>query len=397
MRVAIDGTTGLLGRNLLFEILKQHINKLDDIEIVIFGKGTNGYSLQARMEDIIFNDGFDYLKIDKTDENPKIEEIRTRIKYIDFDLTLSDLGISQENLDYLKKVRIDYFYHIAALSSFFDTPSIAKQLEIININGTNALLDLIILINVKKFLFVSSAYNAGSDKLEFLPTDINNTMTFRNPYEKTKLEAELFLLNFAKINKINFQILRITTISGRLIENPIGSINKYDVFYGWGMYFLKQKLNLLKDKSNIDSQPLEINLRVLMHPESTMNIIPADYGAKLLYHISLEDTKDKSFHLVNDLDISINSLVNIMLDSINIKGHHFVDQEPNDKNILEQMYYRTVGKIFTPYMIDPPIKYNNDNVQEIIKKNNLECPLMTDENFKKLIDYAVEHNFGLNI
>ena len=33
MRIVITGATGLLGRNLLFEIIKQDLNNLDDLEI----------------------------------------------------------------------------------------------------------------------------------------------------------------------------------------------------------------------------------------------------------------------------------------------------------------------------------------------------------------------------
>jgi len=126
-----------------------------------------------------------------------------------------------------------------------------------------------------------------------------------------------------------------------------------------------------------------------------MNIIPADYAAKLLCVTALDGMSDKSFHLVNDAEISTELTSKLILDTLNIFGWSFVDKEPEDKNQFEQFYYRTVGKIFTPYIIDPPLNYNNDNLKGIMKKENLYCPEMNKENFQKLMDYAKKHNFGL--
>jgi len=393
MRFVIDGATGLLGRNLLFEILKQNIKCLEDIEIIILGKESGGISLDCRMNEIIFDDGFNYLNIDKTIEN--LIDIKCRIKFIEFDLTLPDLGVSQKDFQLLKNESIDYFFHIAALSSFFDTPEIVKQLNIINFEGTKNLLNLIKELHVKHFIYVGSAYHAGSSQREIYPNFFNNTGIFRNPYEKSKLEAELYLKQFAKMENINYKILRITTISGRLIENEIGSINKFDVFYGWGLYFLKYKLKLFKNIENIYSEPLDIKLRIHIHPENTVNIIPADYGAKLLLLTSLNGNKENSYHLANETDFHVKTLLNNILGNLNISGHSFTYDEPDNKTQLEQLYYRSVGKIFTPYIIDPPLHYNNENLQGIIKEKKLKCPEMNETNFQKLLDFAKKHNFGI--
>ncbi len=393
MRIVIDGTTGLLGRNLLFEILKQNLNHLDDIEIIILGKGTNSKSLESRMNEIILEDGFNYLDLNKMSDC--FEEIKSHIIYIDFDLTKPCLGISAEDIEILRKGKIDYFYHIAALSSFFDTPEIVKQLNLINLEGTKHILNLVKDLDVKQFIYVGSAYHAGASQQVIYPDFINKTNIYRNPYEKTKLEAELFLIHFAKVEKISYKIFRITTIAGRLIENEIGSINKFDVFYGWGLFFLKIKTKLYKNAENIYSVPHEIKLRIHIHSESTMNIIPADYGAKLLLHASMNGTTENSFHLVNDSDFKIETLTNSILTNLNITGHSFVNSEPQDKTPFEQLYYRSVGKVFTPYVIDPPLYYNNDNLKGVMKEYNLICPEMNETNFQKLMDYAKRHNFGI--
>ncbi len=80
MRFLLDGTTGLLGRNLLFEIIKQNLNNLDNIEIIILGKESGGICLECRMDEIILNDGFDYLNLDRNSDY--FSYIKSRIKFI---------------------------------------------------------------------------------------------------------------------------------------------------------------------------------------------------------------------------------------------------------------------------------------------------------------------------
>lgn len=59
-RIVITGATGLIGRNLLFEIIKQNMAALDNWEIIILGRGKNEESLEKRISDIINLDGIDY-------------------------------------------------------------------------------------------------------------------------------------------------------------------------------------------------------------------------------------------------------------------------------------------------------------------------------------------------
>ncbi|OGU13832.1 MAG: hypothetical protein A2X61_07275 [Ignavibacteria bacterium GWB2_35_12] len=393
MRFLLDGTTGLLGRNLLFEILKYNLNCLDEIEIIILGKESGGVCLECRMDDIILNDGFDYLNIEKNLDY--FSHIKSRIKFIEFDLTKPCLGLNPDDIQILRKEKIDFFFHIAALLNFNDTHELTKKLYLINFKSNITLINLSIELGIKEFIYVSTAYSAGSTQIEINPDFINRTGFFRNPYEKFKLETELYLLDIAKRENINYKIFRPTTISGRLIEKEIGSINKFDVFYEWARWIMKYKMKILKNSNDAYNQPLGLTFRITMHAESGMNIIPADYAAKLLYYSSLDNLNEKNFHLVNDYDIPTNLAAKLILDTLNIQGYCFVEKEPEEKNKFEQFYYRTVGKIFTPYVIDPPLHYNNDNLKEIKKNYNLTCPEMNEGNFQKLLDYAKKHNFGI--
>jgi len=57
--------TGLLGRNFLFESIKQNINSLSNIEIIILGRSSKEQNIKDRIYEILFNEGVDYLSIQK--------------------------------------------------------------------------------------------------------------------------------------------------------------------------------------------------------------------------------------------------------------------------------------------------------------------------------------------
>lgn len=395
MRIAITGATGLLGRNLLFEILKQNLSSLSDLEIVVFGRQSHRQSLEHRLVNIIRNDGFDYLGVKNEGSDDLLNEIRRRLVCVNFDLTQKDLSISQDGFKKLKGKKIDKLFHVAALSDFRVTPEIRKMLSLINVDGTKHMLDLSKELGVENFIYTGSAYSAGFVEGDIAPDFVNIEGEFRNYYEKTKLLAELYLKDFAKREKINYKIFRLTGIGGRLMEKPIGSICKYDIFYGWMQFFLKQKLKHIKGIRDIYDATVDMPLRIALNKKGGMNIVPADYSAKMIFAACDSDTESRSYHIVNDVDIPNEDAIKIMLESINIRGYEIVGQQPRDKTPFEKLYYRSAGQIFTPYVITGPICYNHDNLRDIRERFKINCPKMTEESLKLLLDYAKADRFGM--
>ncbi len=397
MKIAITGVTGLLGRNLFYEILKQNLNNTN-IKIFVFGRNQGSKSLKQRLIDEIKNDGRMYLGI-TTEQKLKnfFEHFEEVIRPVHFDLAKTDLGISNQDFEELKKQKIEKFFHLAALTDFRVTPLIKKKLDEVNVEGTKKVINLIGEIGVKHLIFSGSAYSAGMTSGIVMPDCANPMGKFRNYYEQTKLIAEDAIKEFSKESKINYQIFRLTGIGGRLIEQPIGHVSKYDIFYGWMMFFFKQRLSSLGEKFSNYNEPLEINVRIALNKKGGMNVAPADYAAKIMYLTSIFGNSNESYHIVNDIDIPNQRCVELMLEALNITGWQIVDDIPKEKNKIERFYYKSVGDIFTPYVMTDKIVYNIDNLESIRKKYKIECPPMTEDNFKKLLNFAKENNFGVKI
>lgn len=397
MRIAITGATGLLGRNLLFEIIKQNLSSLDELELIVFGRQSHNRSLESRIIEIIKKDGLDYLGTEASKSEDLLSDLKKVIIPVEFDLTKKDLSISKDGLEKIKGKKIDKLFHIAALSDFRVTPQIKKALALINVDGTENLLALAKELGVGQFIYTGSAYSAGFVEGDVSPDFVNAEEKFRNYYEKTKLQAELYLKDFAKAHNMNYKIFRLTGIGGRLIEKPLGSICKYDIFYGWMMFFLKQKIKAVKDLRDVYASTANVPIRIALNKKGGMNVVPADYSAKIIYRASISDPGNKSYHVVNDVDIPNEDATRIMLESLNISGSKMVEEEPKDKSTLEKLYYRSAGQIFTPYVITGPICYNHDNLKEIRKRHGIDCPRMTEKNFRALLEFAKADYFGMSL
>lgn len=397
MRIALTGATGLLGRNLLFEILKQNLGKLDDLEILVLGRPQNELPLNERLGTMIAEDGFDYIDVPQAERPELKKKIDQCIIPISFDLVHDKLGISQEEYIRLKNARIDHFFHVAAQTDFRTDKEVEVRLEEVNVRGTQKVLKLIGELNVGQVVYIGSAYSCGSKVGRVEPDYVNLDEHFRNPYEKSKLRAEVEVRRFAREKGVKCKVFRPTTICGRLIEKPTGSINKFDVFYAWGAFFLRLKLKQFKSVDHIYDKPLEVPVRIHFNSNSGLNIVPCDYAAKVLYQASVNGWEGESFHLANNAETPHELYTGSILQGINIKGYSFVPEEPADKNVAEKFYYKTVGKLFTPYASNDPIFFNVSNLGRGLKKIGLACPVVDGQNLVKLIDFAKKKYFNLSV
>lgn len=382
----LTGATGSLGRNLLFEILKQNLSQLSALHIIILGRDQDHYPLKKRIMDIIENDGVHYLALEQEEYESYTSSFEKIITCIHFELD-SDSKLSPEDQKTLSLYPIDQAYHIASHIDFRDSELIREKLWAINVDGTKRVLNLIDTLNVKAFNYVGSAYACGKTSGDIAPDYVNFEQEFRNPYELSKLEAEVLVRKHSETHStVKHKFFRPSTISGRLLENKIGSISKFDVFYAWLFFFLRCKE---KKHGHIGiEQAVEMSCRVTYSSDSGLNIVPVDYVAKALFILSHSDSKENSFHLVNDNECAHSLYVPAMANAINIKGIKAVTEAPlTELNQLEKLYYQTVGKIYTPYVNAKTMNFKTPQNRALPK-----CPEINKENFSRLIDFALVSN-----
>jgi len=295
-------------------------------------------------------------------------------------------------LNILNNVEVDNFFHIASLTDFRNKDSIKQKLFQTNIEGTKFILNLSKVLKVKNFHYISSAYVCGENFGEISPYLINNKR-FHNNYEESKLIAENHVENYCKQNNINYMIYRISTISGRLLEKPIGYINKFDVFYAWAHFFynLRYKMGLLPD------QQLTLKIRLQLSENQGMNIVPVDYAAKLIMAIANDkgfQKAEKKVHIVNNENFDHREQAKNIFELLNITGYTFTNEAPpeSDRNDFEKIYYKFIGDIFDGYLNKGNMVFLTNNLNKF--KNVLKtCPKIHKNNYLKLLEFAIKKQF----
>jgi nucleoside-diphosphate-sugar epimerase len=389
MVVALTGATGLLGSNILFELLKRYEDSPGSLTIWVLGRPGGHHSLRERIRQLLANDGAHYLHTPDTE--PLLECIQT----VDFHLDQPNLGIPEDSFRKMKKEPPHLFIHAAAALDFRDQPAVIAQLQKINVEGTQRALNLAEALGTPGFAMISTAYVCGIRSGVVTPDFTAEGQPFRNPYERSKLDGERLVRRAQQEGRFRRgYFFRPTPICGRLIEPPVGYTPKFDVFYAWLAFFLRLKKRQL---GRMDYEAsAKIDIRVALKPGSGLNIIPADYAAKALVEVSLQQPASNAFHLASPHLTDNYEDLPALLKFINVHLPAFVDEMPPSLNALENLYYhRSVGKIYDPYISKPVPDFSLDSLHQNLPTGFPECPAVKGAVMTQLLKFAKKHDFGL--
>jgi len=394
INIALTGVTGLLGSNILFEIIKTFYLNKQAYHIYLFGRSSKGISFESRIKKELLSTGLIYIFGKESSDDEIIQEFLNNFSFIYYALQEDKLGLTQDDFIKISKTNFDAFIHCAAATGFANDQETFSKVNKVNVIGIKHILTLINEIYINKFIYVSSAYSSGRMSGQVFPDIQYQDPFFPNHYQKSKYDAELLVKDFSKSNKLNTLIFRPSTIGGRLIEEPFGAVNKYDVFLGFAKGFIKIKSVFRGSWINIVEDLYSIPLRMHIHPESGLNIVPVDFCAKLIVYAALNISKSQSYHLANHNFILHKKYFPLIFDRIKIEGVNYIDYLPNDQSEIERVYYDNLGAIFDHYITQPPLYFDNQSMKELEKASGVTCPEINHNTFNTFMDYAIKNNFG---
>ena len=179
MKVLVTGPDGLLGSNLIRELLSR------------------GYSVTAMME----ND-----KKSLTIENLPIQRI------------VANLLNTQDIIN--ATVGVDIVIHCAASTSMF--PARSEIINKVNIGGTQNIVDACKKNKVKRLIYVGTANSFGSGNLDNLGTEKNlySSEHYGLDYMDSKYKAQLIVLENAKNGSLNAIVVNPTFMIGPFDSRP---------------------------------------------------------------------------------------------------------------------------------------------------------------------------------
>jgi nucleoside-diphosphate-sugar epimerase len=336
--ILVTGTTGLIGRHVLFELLRNSLEGRLDARIALLVRPRCGVGPRERIVSLLNPPSLpEYLA------GVNIDDVLSRITVIEGDLRTESLCDKFERS--IPKSGKLHVVAAAASTNLLPTERARRDVYENNFLGTLNLLRALSGYR-KKVTFLSTAFSTGN-RAGLIPNELLDgpEYPFRTPYEEYKRITEMFLRKEIEGNKGELQILRPSVVCGRLLDAPLHFTSKFDVFYGWGKIFYR--------KLKADEQKL---VRIWVNRESGLNIVAADYVAKAI--IRAMETDIPELNIAHSQCVSHTAYLSAILGEIGFDRYEFLDREPVDRSRLEEMYYATVGKAFSPYITSPPHEFD---------------------------------------
>ncbi len=345
--ILLTGSTGFLGAHLLYDLIK---HSSCNIYCLIRSKGKKS-SLQRLLEKLNYYFGSELDNF-----------INNRIKIIEGDISLENLGLSKEAYENLAQ-NIDTVLHSAALVSHYGKSSIFQK---INVHGTSNIIDFCIKSNAK-LNYISTTSISGDTVPE-----TSEVVTFNehciyigqncndNIYIKTKFSAEKLVIEAIENHKILATIYRLGNITARYSDLKFQENNFDNAF-----------LNRMNSLLTLGAFPKS-------YLDRTIDFSPVDYCSRIINEIFLNSNCDnKIFHIFNSNTFKVSDLLELLKACnyhIKILSNkeflNYVASIPTDKNELGIINDIT-GKQLSA---KNNIILNSDFTNNFIKQLNLKWP-----------------------
>ena len=201
-------------------------------------------------------------------------------KVIEGDLCHPGMGINNED----KKILTGYsleFWHVAGNTKFAKEEAALIYKD--NFIGTRNVLQFVEAFSVRQFHYMSTAYVAG-DRTRLLNGSLQTALEeevdvgqrFRNPYEESKLKAEMLVRDTTRKLGLKTNIYRIGIAVGR---SDTGAATAFTGYYNYMMGFkvlrdkISNNLSLYRhDGVSLKNGVLHIPLRICGSANATLNV-----------------------------------------------------------------------------------------------------------------------------
>jgi long-chain acyl-CoA synthetase len=241
--VLLTGATGFVGREILSRFLER-----DDRDVFALVRADNDDEAAGRLPD------------------------HARLTAVAGDIEQRNLGLAEGSRERLRG-EVTTVVHCAASVSF-EMP--LEESRSVNVDGTRRMLDFArSCTRLERFSYVSTAYVAGEPGGLFREDQLAVGQEFRNPYERSKFEAELALRSEGA--DLPLQILRPSIVVG---DSTTGRTSSFNVLYGPLKAFAR---------GAIPAIPAE--------RDAPVDIVPVDYVADRVHQLATRGPNG-TFHLV---------------------------------------------------------------------------------------------------
>ena len=324
------GFPGLVATEMIQQLFKQGITK--EVYAIVLQRELNDAKMIVQLIEQQFED--------------------CQIVLFDGDITLPNLDIAKEEYALIRS-KIDVVWHLASIQ---DLTVKREQAWKVNVHGTANVNEFICkLPNLKRYMYLSSAFIAGKRKGKILEMEIIRPDEFYNYLEETKFEAEL-LVDDLKL-EVPITILRPSMIYGYAIT---GMKKRMD-----GLYFLSKCISYFEKKRVIPK----------LGSDQVLPIVAIDYVVEASVVLcQLPEAEGETVHLTDALQYDVLTIYTEMVKQMTNKNTFGRLPLGVVKALLEQKPIRETMQVppqFIDYL-DYAAELDTKDCQALLSKSELE-------------------------
>jgi thioester reductase-like protein len=296
-----------------------------------------------------------------------------RIEVLPGDIAERDLGLDDATTERLR-AETTAAYHLAAIYNLAVPFDIAQR---VNVDGTGNVLGLCARCEkLERLNYVSTAYVAGDRKGEVFEHELVLGQGFKNHYESTKFQAEVWVREL--LDKIPTTIYRPAIVVG---HSQTGETQKFDGPY----YMLRTVAVAAKRKMPIPK---------FAGSQAPFNVVPVDFVIDALA-VADDDPAlvGETLHLVDPEPVSASDVFNLL-------AREYAGREPSyrvpPKLVQASLRSKTVRKAFSgapPESIEylnHPVRFDTRRADELLARHGLRCPRF-EEYVGPIVKFFREH------
>ncbi len=339
-KILVTGITGLVGSAFVAALSRER----DDYEFVCLVRAGGGRSAAERVDSIIrdecaFNGYPEFA-----------DTVLKRVTVVEGDVT----SIVPEELAKDPVMQgVNIVFHCAADVNLGKDPT-GKVFKI-NYGGTQNMVALAKLLNVKEFHYVGTCYIAGKLRgTAYEDNPVDNG--FNNPYEESKFKAEFLV----RESGIPFSVYRPAIITGRRSD---GRIRKPLAFYRILEFLGKVKSHRCSKMGVSPENWIDMEINFATNPSEHVYFVPIDYVQEAITALFQKPVTNSAYHISGDSPVSVKQIEDCICKILRLDGVT-VGGESNAESRGESLMSRFVGDLFPYFSSD--IVFDQTNVRKVL-------------------------------
>ncbi len=296
-----------------------------------------------------------------------------RIEILEGDIADRRLGLSDPDYERLA-AETTTAYHLAAIYNLAVPLELAQR---VNVDGTANVLDLCASCErLDRLNYVSTAYVAGERKGVVYEHELVLGQAFKNHYESTKFQAELWVAQ--RLAEVPTTIYRPAIVVG---DSQTGETQKFD-----GPYYLLRVISLMERYG----MPIPQFGRSL----APFNVVPVDFIVDAMLAADNDPaTLGKTLHLVDPEPITAVELLCVL-------GRGYARREPSVRMsarlVAESLRIPAVRRLFSGApresirYLNHPVRFDTRDASDLLERSGLRCPRF-EEYAEAIIGFFSEH------